>query len=305
MPSKTAPDRRVRRFDVASTATSARRLPNGWLRAEGIIARTGVQEYRRADGTVLRELRLPQEVFRAETLNALEMAPVTDEHPPAMLDASNTTAYQRGTLGEQIEVLDDRLVKAPILITDERLISKVLSGEQSELSVGYFCDLEHEPGVWNGQRYDCIQRNITPNHVAITRRARGGPELRVRLDAADAVSTVLHLDVVEAASINPKVTKDTMPNSLIDAAEAAVVAHFASQLAGRLDEAHVVTKMKAMCDEARQAVRLLLADAAPALKTDAAPVYRADVGASDSRAKMLERLEQAWKTPTAGAFSRE
>lgn len=194
MPTKNAPDR-VRRYDRASSsATSARRLPNGWLRTDGIVARTGIQSYTRPDGTVLRELRLPEEVFRAETLDALAMAPVTDEHPPAMLDATNTTAFQRGTLGEQIEVLDDRLVKAPLLITDEQLIQKVLSGEQTELSVGYLCDLEHTPGVWRGQKYDAIQRNIMPNHVAITHRARGGPELRVRLDACDAVS---HRDDVE------------------------------------------------------------------------------------------------------------
>ncbi len=62
-----------------------------------------------------------------------------------------------------------------------------------------------------------------------------------------------------------------MPNSLVDAAEAAVVAHFAVQLAGRLDERHVVERVKALCDDARRAVRLLAADGAPAPARARAP----------------------------------
>lgn len=62
-----------------------------------------------------------------------------------------------------------------------------------------------------------------------------------------------------------------MPNSLLDAAEAAVVAHFATQLAGRLGERHIVDKTRALCDDARRAVRLLLAEAAPAARTEPAP----------------------------------
>lgn len=218
MPSKTAPDR-VRRYDVASSASRTKRLENGWLRAEGIVARTGVQEYRRADGTVLRELRLPAEVFRPEALDGLAMAPVTDEHPPTMLDSSNTGLYARGHLGERIESVDGRLVKASLLITDAALVEKILSGRQAELSVGYLCDLEQSPGVWNGEPYDCVQRRITPNHVAITARARGGPELRVRLDSTDAVSltdpAAYRLIVLENLWRAPTVGACRQPSGLV------------------------------------------------------------------------------------------
>lgn len=65
-----------------------------------------------------------------------------------------------------------------------------------------------------------------------------------------------------------------MANPLIDAAEAAVVAHFATQLAGRLEERHLVDRTRALCDQARRAVRLLLEDApGDAVATDARPVH--------------------------------
>jgi hypothetical protein len=67
-----------------------------------------------------------------------------------------------------------------------------------------------------------------------------------------------------------------MSSSLIDAAEAAVVAHFATQLAGRLGERHVVDRTRALCDEARRAVRLLLAEAPAAARADAAAPRAAD-----------------------------
>jgi hypothetical protein len=81
-----------------------------------------------------------------------------------------------------------------------------------------------------------------------------------------------------------------MPNALIDAAEAAVIAHYATQLAGRLDQGAYVEKMKDMCDEARRAVRLLVS--ATAEKSDSSV---------DIRARRVEADERAWVTPTVGA----
>jgi hypothetical protein len=55
-----------------------------------------------------------------------------------------------------------------------------------------------------------------------------------------------------------------MPSDLVHAADAAVVAHYAMLLAGRLEQRHLVDRTRALCDEARRAVRLLLADGATA-----------------------------------------
>lgn len=77
-----------------------------------------------------------------------------------------------------------------------------------------------------------------------------------------------------------------MPNPLIHAAEAAVVAHFATQLAGRLEERHFVEKTRAQCDQARRAIRILLAEDAPAT---ARPEYRVEGGGAGAQVRTLDR----------------
>ncbi len=177
----------VRRYD-AGECSGARKLPNGWLRADATIARTGIQLYARGDGTVRREYRPPEEVFDEATLESFEMVPVTDDHPPGLLDASNATTYAKGHLGEEVEA-DEDLVKvvAPLLITDGELVAKVLEGKQ-ELSCGYTCDLDDTPGEIDGEAYDCVQRNIRGNHVAVVDVGRAGPDVRIRLDTSDGVA---------------------------------------------------------------------------------------------------------------------
>jgi hypothetical protein len=78
---------------------------------------------------------------------------------------------------------DGSQVKAPLLITDAKMIAKIDAGHPAQLSCGYFADLEPSIGEWHGQRYDAIQRNIRGNHVAIVDTARAGPEAKIRLDS--------------------------------------------------------------------------------------------------------------------------
>ena len=54
-----------------------------------------------------------------------------------------------------------------------------------ELSLGYNLDLEETPGVWNGQQYDAIQRNIRINHLALVQEARAGERARLNIDSRD------------------------------------------------------------------------------------------------------------------------
>lgn len=192
----------VLRLDTASL-DKAIRLDNGWLAAPARLTRTGVFLYRLGDGSTVRELRLPEEVFKADSLATAALIPVVDEHPRdnhGALDAKNTRGLQVGSVGENV-VADGRFVSARIMVTDGATVEKILGGKQ-ELSCGYFCDREPTPGVWtdeNGRShpYDLVQRNIKYNHVALVAMGRAGPEVRVRLDSADAgmlVSETSHTD---------------------------------------------------------------------------------------------------------------
>lgn len=160
------------------------KMSNGWMRIDGRITRTGVFTYRLPNGKVRRELRLPDEVFKQDAMQSFALVPVTDEHPPVMLDATNTKDFARGSVAGTLRK-DGEFVAGELLITDADLIKKLEDGAAREISCGYNCDLEEVPGVTgDGQRYDAIQRNIRGNHVAIVPKGRAGPEARVRMDGA-------------------------------------------------------------------------------------------------------------------------
>lgn len=170
----------------------AERTPQGFLRAPAQVTRTGVFTYLLGDGTMRRELRHPDDVFNPESLATLAGVPVTDDHPNVkdpevlLLTPENVRDFMVGYTGDGIGEADNRFVTATVTVTDADVIKAVESGK-TEVSCGYVRDLEDETGVYDGVPYDCRQRNIVYNHLAIVDRGRAGPEVRIRLDAADAV----------------------------------------------------------------------------------------------------------------------
>jgi hypothetical protein len=175
--------KQVQRYDVGGLSKPVV-TPAGFLRAEGYPTKAGIFVYRNPDGTTRRELRPPEEVFKADSLSTLQLAPVTDDHPPGNLTAENASEYQRGAVGETVRQ-DGDLVAATLMVTDKQLRDKMMKGKQA-LSCGYVCDVDEVGGEWNGQRYDAVQRNIRYNHLAVVERGRAGADARVRMDAADA-----------------------------------------------------------------------------------------------------------------------
>lgn len=179
---------RVFRRDIASGPPAAPvRMPNGWLRVDARAARVGIQEYTDESGKVIRELRIPEEVFKPESMASFAMVPVTNDHPPVLLDAANAAQYSKGHTGQDIRQDGDWMI-VPMMITDAATIADVERGK-SQVSNGYECDLDastpnNPEYVAKWGPYDRIQRDIGGNHVAIVDAARAGPEARVRLDSA-------------------------------------------------------------------------------------------------------------------------
>ncbi|MGQ0287027.1 DUF2213 domain-containing protein [Pasteurellaceae bacterium 22721_9_1] len=58
----------------------AKKDQNGFIRDTPVLTRTGVFIYQQPDGTSRREYRPPDEVFKADSLNAFKGIPITDEH---------------------------------------------------------------------------------------------------------------------------------------------------------------------------------------------------------------------------------
>lgn len=175
----------VRRFDLGEMR-EATRTPQGFLLIPGFATRVGVFTYMDGDGKVRRELRHPDDVFDPASLATLKYAPVTLEHPPDMLTPENVGDYSLGHTTERVEVNRD-MVDTDLIVEHQDGIDAVEKDGIRELSSGYHCDIIEEQGTFNGAPYNFRQKNIVYNHLAMVKRGRAGPEVRMRLDSADAV----------------------------------------------------------------------------------------------------------------------
>lgn len=152
--------------------------PEGYLRDRPILTRTGIFEYNNPDGTIRRELRLPEEVFDPESLASYKGKPVIISHDAGLIDKENVHENSIGTILSEGYRSDDS-VRAEIVIHDTDAMRE---SRFKELSLGYNLDLDETPGDWNGQHYDAIQRNIRINHLALVMEARAGDKARLNID---------------------------------------------------------------------------------------------------------------------------
>lgn len=160
-----------------------KKMANGTVKVDAYLTRTGVFPYLQQDGSIRRELRHPDDVFNADSIESLSMAVLTLDHPTVPVTVNNAKSYGVGHVGD-VSVNQNKL-QAPVMVTDASAVEDLMSGRKKEVSCGYWCDLEDVQGVYNGERYDARQRNITYNHAALVARGRAGPEVAVRIDRAD------------------------------------------------------------------------------------------------------------------------
>lgn len=157
--------------------------PEGFLVCHDVpIARTGTQLYTpeeiplepSPDGLV-RIDRLPEEVFREETIASFEGKAVTVEHPDEFVTPDNWKNLSVGFVQNvrQGGGIDDDLLIADLVITDPGAIEYV-NNELPEVSAGYEAEYEQtEPGRG-------LQREIVGNHIALVERGRAGPRCSIQ-----------------------------------------------------------------------------------------------------------------------------
>lgn len=155
---------------------------NGYYRREAKFARIGVMPYI-VDGKISNQL-VPEEEL-TPTLNYFSNAVLTLDHPEEFLDSFNTTYYQVGHTGSV--VLENGWMKGMAIVTEENAITAVIQKGYHYFSNAYYADMEETSGVWkdvNGVMgevnaeypYDSIQRNLSPNHIAIVKFPRAGKD---------------------------------------------------------------------------------------------------------------------------------
>jgi uncharacterized protein len=170
-------------YAPTSLGKTRSKTDEGFLVIEGVaIARTGEQLYKStelpldADGVGnIRVQRLPEEVFREESVASFNGKPVTVEHPNEFVDPSNHKQLAVGHVhnARRGEGIDADYLYADLVITDPGAIKHV-EKDFPEISCGYNSEYEQvKPGV-------AIQRNIVGNHVALVDRGRAGPRCAIK-----------------------------------------------------------------------------------------------------------------------------
>lgn len=159
--------------------------PEGFVRLRARIGRTGLHDYSAAElghpagfapEDRVRVYRPPAEVFDAASMASFAGKPVTDDHPPAMVDAANWRRYAVGHAGEQV-VQDGEHLATDLVIADAAAADRARAG--AALSNGYHADFVFEPGTTpDGEPYDALQRNIRGNHIALVDDGRCGDSCR-------------------------------------------------------------------------------------------------------------------------------
>lgn len=138
------------------------------------IARIGDQEYLGREvglehDQVVKVHRSPEEVFSEAALASFEGKPVTDDHPPELLDPDTVSMYEKGhaqNIRRGAGEWEDYVI-ADLHIHDGSLIDAVQKGKR-EISCGYECEYaDNGDGTYS-------QKHIRGNHIAVVERGRAG-----------------------------------------------------------------------------------------------------------------------------------
>lgn len=155
--------------------------PEGYLIDNPIVTRTGIFEYHNPDGSVRKEFRPPEEVFAKESLESYVGKPVIITHDAGYVNKDSAPDEEIGTILEK-GYRDGDNVRAKIVIHDTNSLKDC---GLRELSLGYNVDFDYTPGEYEGEKYDCVQKNIRINHLALVANARAGENARLNIDGKD------------------------------------------------------------------------------------------------------------------------
>ncbi len=183
-------------YDEASYGAqrdSARKYDtNGWFVVkENPVTKAGVFPYlgKQLSGSdsidpdkVYKVFRPREELAAPKFLESMKLLPLIDGHN--MLGSSFDDLLPaeikgvHGVTGEGVFLSDNGIFYAPLKVFSEELKRRIDSGK-TELSLGYRCVYDWTPGVFDGEQYDAIQRDLDGNHVALVDAGRCGAEVAV------------------------------------------------------------------------------------------------------------------------------
>src|SRR5690606_18555416 len=162
---------------------------NGFIEIKGNpLSKVGVFPY--SGGQISSDLdpekiyqiyRPEDELSNSDTVNSFKLLPFTDEHAmlgsegEGMMPAEKKGVH--GVIGEAVYYADGYL-KGNLKIFSNKLANLLESGKK-ELAIGYRWWYDMTAGVYNGEKYDGIQRSIRGNHLALVEEGRSGHDVAV------------------------------------------------------------------------------------------------------------------------------
>jgi len=182
-------------MSTATDTLSARQYDgNGWFEVKrNPISKVGVFPYSGgqlgktgADAArIFQVLRPAEELASPECIESFKLLPWVDNHtmigPAAqkMMDQALPAEAKgvHGVIGEQV-FFEDGVLYGNIKTFSDSLAELIDAGKR-ELSAGYRCRWDFTPGVFEGQSYDAVQRQIRGNHLALVKEGRMGADVAV------------------------------------------------------------------------------------------------------------------------------
>ncbi len=125
---------------------------------------------------VYKLLRDPKELARAaDTFNN---QPLLSQHIPVFAAdyAELAKKFIVGATGSD-SIFQAPYLRNSLVVWDGEMIRLIQSGEQKEISCGYHYEPDLTPGIYEGEKYDGIMRNIIGNHVALVKEGRAGSDV--------------------------------------------------------------------------------------------------------------------------------
>ena len=176
-------------FDKVSFKDSVRSIDdNGFLHvAISNITKEQVAPYLGSEIPNFERLGLkPDEIYKVyRPAEELKKAVISSNGIPIQLDhhadfadapAKETRVGSTGTDG----IFNAPYLQNSLHIQDADAIKRIEDGSMRELSLGYRYTPEKKSGVFNGEPYDLIMRDISCNHLALVEEGRAGHDVLVK-----------------------------------------------------------------------------------------------------------------------------
>ncbi len=163
-------------------------------------------------------LRDPGELAKAATTFA--RIPLMFKHIAVNADDPKQESIA-GTIGSDVEFIAPYLI-ADLCVWDAEAIAGIESDEVRELSSSYRYRADMTPGIYEGQRYDGVMRDIQANHVATVSAGRAGSDVRAadsRLETKMAETKFGKTVYAILSAVAPKLANDAQIKARILAAD--------------------------------------------------------------------------------------